>query len=214
MDQFKSAIRRFLPWICAMVLVIFYTVGMFGITGAHPEKFVPLSWLILLISVAMIVLPMEKLSSGEAVVMFAIMVLGFIVEVIGVMTGALFGEYHYGASLGWKFYDVPLVIGVNWLIMVFAAHAVAGIFFSHWLLLSLSSALLMVGMDYLIEPVAMQLDFWQWKDDVVPFRNYAAWFVFGFLFQLMFTKAIRPGRNAVAILLYALMALFFLVVVR
>jgi hypothetical protein len=30
----------------------------------------------------------------------------------------------------------------------------------------------------------------------------------------MFTKAIRPGRNAVAILLYALMALFFLVVVR
>jgi uncharacterized membrane protein len=32
-----------------------------------------------------------------------------------------------------------------------------------------------------MEPAAMKLGYWTWHDGIVPWRNYLAWFVFGFI---------------------------------
>src|SRR5689334_23098853 len=37
-------------------------------------------------------------------------------EVIGVATGAIFGAYSYGEVLGFKLLEVPLIIGLNWVV--------------------------------------------------------------------------------------------------
>ena len=45
--------------------------------------------------------------------------MGFFVELLGVKTGLIFGNYHYGATFGAKWQDVPYLIGLNWAAMVF-----------------------------------------------------------------------------------------------
>jgi putative membrane protein len=42
-----------------------------------------------------------------------IAVAGFFIEAIGVNTGLIFGNYVYKTTLGWKFLETPLIIGVN-----------------------------------------------------------------------------------------------------
>ncbi|MBE0653483.1 MAG: carotenoid biosynthesis protein, partial [Bacteroidales bacterium] len=34
-----------------------------------------------------------------------------------------------------------------------------------------------------MEPVAMHLDYWQWEGDIIPFQNYAAWFIISLVFS-------------------------------
>ena len=46
-------------------------------------------------------------------------VTGIVVEVIGVNTSMLFGEYQYGAILGPRIRQVPWVIGINWFIVIY-----------------------------------------------------------------------------------------------
>jgi putative membrane protein len=42
---------------------------------------------------------------------------GYLLEMFGVKTGRIFGEYIYGNNLGYKWNDVPLIIGLNWLML-------------------------------------------------------------------------------------------------
>jgi len=51
----------------------------------------------------------------------------------------------------------------------------------------------MVGMDLLIEPVAIELNFWRWTDVTVPLENYIAWFVLSTLFARL--TAVGDARN-------------------
>jgi putative membrane protein len=46
-----------------------------------------------------------------------IAVAGFFIEAIGVNTGLIFGNYVYKTTLGWKFLETPLIIGVNWILL-------------------------------------------------------------------------------------------------
>ena len=50
------------------------------------------------------------------------MFLGFGVEVIGVETGLLFGDYEYGSGLGPKVLKVPMLMGVLWWILLLGTH--------------------------------------------------------------------------------------------
>ena len=69
---------------------------------------------------------------------------GFIIEALGVYTGMIFGQYHYGATLGPKLLDVPLVIGANWLTLIYSAGIIANQWHrSHWI-----KALLAAGIEY------------------------------------------------------------------
>ena len=60
--------------------------------------------------------------------------IGFLVEVLGVYSGLLFGEYHYGKTLGFQFLEVPLIIGVNWVMLVLSSFAVSSYFVSNSIL--------------------------------------------------------------------------------
>ena len=41
------------------------------------------------------------------------------------------------------------------------------------------AAFLATGFDWIMEPVAMKLDYWQWVGQIIPFQNYRAWFLIG-----------------------------------
>jgi putative membrane protein len=88
----------------------------------------------------------------------------------------LFGNYSYGNLFGFKVFETPLLIGVNWLFLSLSAHGVVQYFTKKKLFLIIIPALLMTSLDFFIEPVAMALDFWSWENNLIPFQNFVMWF--------------------------------------
>ena len=113
--------------------------------------------------------------------------IGFFIEVIGVYSGLLFGEYHYGKTLCFQFLGVPLIIGVNWVLLVMSSFAVSSYFFSNSIFKVVLSSIIMVLLDLMIEPVAIRLDFWHWQAEVIPLQNYLMWFLVALLMNWILT---------------------------
>ncbi len=140
-------------------------------------------------------------------------------EMIGVATGRVFGPYHYGATLGGQVAGVPLLIGLNWVTLLLGALAltergwlgprVSG----RWLRPVLAAALL-TGFDWVLEPVAVQLDYWQWHTwPHIPGQNYVAWYGIALVLGSALTAARLRIRTSLAATYFGVQ-LAFLVALR
>ena len=78
--------------------------------------------------------------------------IGYGVEVAGVHTGLIFGEYWYGDAFGFKQLEVPLLIGLNWLVLVYVTGVICEPLRWPVSFKAAAAALLMVGLDAVIEP--------------------------------------------------------------
>lgn len=134
---------------------------------------------------------------------------GFFVEVLGVATGQIFGSYQYGHALGLHLWNVPLTIGLNWLILIYTIGILLEPYIRPWWLRALAMATLMVLTDVLIEPVAIQIDFWTWNSPSIPLQNYVAWWVVAFFLAICFVKMPFAKRNAIATNVYLCQLIFF-----
>jgi putative membrane protein len=134
---------------------------------------------------------------------------GYFIEVIGVKTGIIFGSYSYGASLGYKWLNVPLLIGLNWLVLIYCSNMIADKLPVPIWLKSCAGACLMVGLDYFIEPMAIQYDLWSWEGDRVPLSNYIGWFIASLILSILFHTFRFYKRNGIAILVYVIQLIFF-----
>lgn len=131
------------------------------------------------------------------------------IEALGVYTGAIFGQYLYGDTLGWKILNVPLVIGANWLLLVYCIGIILNTYSNNAFFKSLIGGALIVLLDVLIEPVAMHLDFWNWHNSEVPFQNYLAWYIISFLLLWLFYNLPFQKKNKLAGLMLGCQFLFF-----
>ncbi|MGB0423984.1 MAG: carotenoid biosynthesis protein, partial [Flavobacteriales bacterium] len=74
---------------------------------------------------------------------------------------------------------------------------------------SLFSALAMTSLDFFIEPVAIQLDFWWWNETSIPLNNYLTWFVASFLFSLFLnTKGVTRTLGSLNVLFFTQVIFF------
>jgi uncharacterized membrane protein len=193
------------------VLVIFHAVGLYGLAlSADPAWYRALTPLNLLLTI--VVLLAFHRPWNKAFLFFAALVLltGFVVEVIGIHTGLLFGHYRYGQALGPKLWDVPLLIAGNWLLLVYMTGVTVQTLAAPWWARALLAAALMVLLDLLIEPVAAVLDLWTWQGYRIPASNYWGWLGVGLLLQLYFQRARLAPCNPLAPVVYGLQALFFI----
>ncbi len=110
----------------------------------------------------------------------------FALEVAGVKTGMIFGKYTYGDVLGFKVAAVPVIIGFNWIFVILGALNIGFTLSRNIFFVSLVAGILSVVFDLLLEPAAINLDYWNWHNNVVPFQNYAAWFIISFIFAICF----------------------------
>lgn len=167
--------------ISIVILFIFHVVGVVGLSSDYQDLFLRLTPLNLLLSLGLFIWANNDFSVQFYKVVAILFALGFLVEVIGVSTGVLFGEYTYGATLGFKLFETPLMIGVNWILLSLASFGVSSFFLKKQLPIILLSTLLMVLMDVLIEPIAISLDFWTWALGDIPLQNYVMWFFVSFI---------------------------------
>ncbi|GAB4405314.1 MAG: hypothetical protein OHK0039_06160 [Bacteroidia bacterium] len=165
----------------------------------------------LLLSVALLGVFHRVWTVKFGVLIFVVFWVGYLVEVLGVHTGFIFGSYRYGHALGFKVADVPPMIGVNWVMLIYCTGiASQGLSSNIWVRTSVG-ALFMVLLDILIEPMAVRHDMWVWLSPDIPLQNYFAWYVVSWGLLYGFHSLHQEKSNPIAIPLYLIQLLFFLV---
>ena len=204
--------RKTYSLIAALFLVVIYAVGRFGLVSSqYSAQFVNITWLNLLLTAVLTFSFHQFFTKRFIFTGFAIFIAGFIVEWIGVETGKIFGEYSYGETLGFKIDGIPLLMGLNWLVLVYSVCNVISIFRLPKLLAILPGALLLVLLDFFMEPFAIKFDLWNWKNNAIPDQNYIAWFVISCI-MLWFMQQVQSKKavNNFAVFVYFLQLIFFI----
>ena len=192
------------------LLLLCYFSGLIGIgIPAYREFFLSFTPLNLLLTWVIFFKINKVFSPRFLILSLIIYMIGFSVEGIGVATGALFGNYSYGSTFGFKLFETPLMIGVNWLFLALSTYGIVQYFTKKALWLILLPPVLMTSLDYLVEPVAMKLDFWSWENDSIPLQNYAMWFLTS-LFIHSIIYLFKPKINTkISIVVFSVQVLFF-----
>jgi len=188
------------PKTANIIIILFHVVGLVGLSvPASRPLFLQIVPAHILLMLVVIVLSHKSRSKGFIIFSLLIFLSGFGLEWLGVHKYWLFGDYDYGKTLGFKLFDIPLTIGVNWFLLVYAA----GVTMQHSRLKStffrvITGAAILVVLDVLIEPVAIRFDYWHWDNNIIPLKNYICWFFVSaamlYTFELFkFKKQSRAG---------------------
>lgn len=96
----------------------------------------------------------ENYLRKDILIFLLIAILGFFIELIGVNTEVIFGQYFYGNALGLKLFNTPLLIALNWLFLTYTAFAVSTKISKSGMLQLLIAPSLMMLYDIILEQLA------------------------------------------------------------
>lgn len=196
--------------IAKILVVALHVVGIIGLSLDEYRWFFLILTPFQLLSSLFLILAFHRGWNDSFLIFSALaFTLGFGSELVGIHTGFLYGDYVYGASLGPKLWDVPLVIGVNWFVLVYLTGSLFQKSVSNDYYAAFLAAICMTGLDYVMEPVAVSLDFWSWKFDVIPMSNYIGWLGVSFFIQLIYRKMKFDKENLLAPSLLLALIVFF-----
>ena len=188
--------------------------GFFGILSDQKDFFLSSSPYVLTMTLFLLVVN-NSIDKKFLIRLFFIFMLGLSVEIIGVNFSFFFGEYKYGDNLGVKIFDVPIVIGFNWVLLIILTGNFANRVFPKSIIGKvLFGSTMMILLDLLIEISAPKLDYWEFAINPVPFSNYFWWFVFSILFHLIYQSnnnrefVVSTNILVIHFLFFGLLALF------
>jgi putative membrane protein len=216
------SIHKYIP---IFIALLFHVTGLLGILFTPYKDWFIYSTPIVLLTMFLLLTNTQIKSFKEYILFFFIaFVIGMVTEIIGVNTGLLFGAYQYGQVLGPKLYGVPLLIGLNWFVIVFCSGAILtqgievlqnklGIKITELastIFVVIGGATIATCFDFILEPVAVKLNFWSWENGQIPLLNYLCWFIISaiLLGVKMRIKKITPNKFATSLLI--IQAVFFL----
>ncbi len=191
--------------------IIFYIIGFLGFVFdfSYPI-FVKLIPYAILVSIFMLyVFHQNKKDIKLLIVLFVIFLLSFLIEMIGVNTGFIFGNYSYGKGLGIKIFETPIMIGINWAFLVYLSTSVTQKYKLNDFTGAFVSSLIMLFYDFIIENVAPKTDMWYWQNDVVPFKNFLAWFFLALIFNNIVKLLKLNTENKIAPVILICQLFFF-----
>jgi len=191
-------------------LIAFYIVGIIGLSIPFSRDiFTKLTPFALLLNFILLLIYHDNKFNFKYLTAFLLVyILGLSVEIAGVETGIIFGEYHYGDGLGIKIAEVPLMIGVNWLLLVYLSFGIFH-FIRNKFLKILIAALTMVFYDFFVEQVADFMDMWYWEKANVPLENYFAWFVISIIMLAIFSVFKIDTKNKLSKPIFIIQIMFF-----
>ncbi|MFY7840606.1 MAG: carotenoid biosynthesis protein [Lacibacter sp.] len=215
--------------IATAIAVLFHCVGLCGILFYDVQLFASLTPMNLLLSAGLLFYTQQQKNLPFFVFVFVCYVAGYAVECLGVNHQLLFGDYRYLPAMGAQWKNVPLVIGVNWFILMYccgiSVQQMLNYFWNKlkeedqptrsnvgFIAVIVDSALLATFFDWIMEPVAVKLGYWQWLGDgSIPLFNYACWFGISALLMLLFRLLSFNKQNQFAVNLLLIQFMFFLI---
>ncbi len=215
--------------IATALAIFFHVLGFVGMffnaaffTAATPFN--------LLLMCVLLLYTQQKINGPFVLFISVCFITGIAIEIIGTSTGYLFGEYAYGKTLGFYFKNVPIIIGINWFIIIYCSgitvhrflekisaklETMTGVpspavrFFS----IISDGAMLAVFFDWVMEPAAIKLGYWQWLGDgKIPSYNYLCWFIISIGLMSIFTVLKFEKKNIFAVNLLMIMLMFFMLI--
>jgi putative membrane protein len=180
-----------------------------GIYLGYIQWFLSKTWAILFLIFLVLWDGLPKKSIKISWPIPAVFFIGFMAEWLGVKFGFLFGDYSYGANLGMKLDDVPIIMGINWVILSLASRGIIQRFFKVPVMKILVSSVLMVSLDILIESLAPQLDYWSFDTMVAPLSNYIGWLIYSILIQSLLELVQFKGHFKISLHILIIQLLFF-----
>lgn len=191
----------------------FYAVGLL-LWLLPPTRgiFVAITPLTLLFSTAS-ALVFHRAWNRRTVAWFALVfVSSFILEWRGVHDARIFGPYAYGPGLAPLVDGTPLIIGLNWLWLVYASHDLSARLSRNPVLRIVAGSLLMLAYDAVMEWAAPAMRMWQFDGTYAPLRNFAAWFVAAVVYHTGFEALAIRSDNRPACALFGLQFVFLLAI--
>jgi putative membrane protein len=210
------------------IAILFHTIGLFGILFSNAPWFIHSSSINLMLMCTLLFYTQEKINLPFLVFFMVCFAVGMAVEIVGTSTGWLFGSYQYGKILGPGIKNVPFIIGINWFIIIYCCGVSIHQLLSRLtqklgeqmgkparsiqkLSIMVDGATLAVLFDWLMEPVAVKLGYWQWlTNGEIPLYNYLCWFVVSMFLLFIFHKLPFVKQNKFAVNLLLIQAMFFL----
>jgi putative membrane protein len=183
-----------------IIIALIYVFFGFGVLWHYLpitfELMRSITWIVLAISALTVISIEYKLFSDkfDRRKFMGWVIFGFlftlILEIIGNKTGVIFGPYSYGDVLGIKILGAPIIIGLNWLLVVLGTRQVVDSRIKSPVLATLMASLLAVCFDVVLEPVAINLGYWNWETatGAIPWQNYLAWFGISLVLNSIWTK--------------------------
>lgn len=186
MEREKNLTNQYSQWF----LVATFLLGLIGHSFEGSRGLmILLTPLVLLISSIVVCYPVLKNARPTTIIWcISSFILTFFAEVIGVKSGLIFGNYSYGEVLGFKILEVPLIIAINWMLVMLGSISLAKSCTKNIYLIALLAGLFSVLFDIILEPVAIYLGYWAWSTVSPPLSNYYSWFVIVFLLTVFYGK--------------------------
>jgi putative membrane protein len=215
------------------IALLFHVSGFIGIAFTpYKSWFIQTTWFNLVLMAVLLIYTNEDNSKHFWYFVATSFAVGFLVEVIGVNTGLLFGNYTYGKPMGFKLFNVPILIGVQWFVTIYCCGVIT-YNIQRWIesrvlketgkmpemqhynkiqiiSLVIDGALLAVILDYTLEPIAQKLGYWTWANQKIPIYNYVCWFVISAILLLLLRKFRFKKVNHFALHLFIIQLLFFI----
>lgn len=191
------------------VIAFFYLAGViqYALELTYILRLMPI---FLAVMAAIMLVVWKAPPRTKAALAVSVVVTGYIIELIGVHTGWLFGDYTYGTTLGVKMFGVPVTIGLTWLMVTLSAWHIVGYGNLKTLHKFLLAGALVVMLDLILEQFAVSFGLWSWRGGDIPLYNYICWFGFSQLFfglYHIFIKKFVPNIFVASLL--PMMAIFF-----
>lgn len=196
-------------FVSTIILVVVHVAGIIGLQTEYKDLFLMCTPINLVLSIGLLFWNHNDFSKSFFIFSVLTFLTGYFVEVAGVKTGMIFGHYSYGKTLGFKLLNVPVIIGINWLMLIY----IVGVIFNKLnvpgVLKSLFGAVVLTTLDFFIEVVAIKYDFWKWSNYTPPIQNFVAWFIVSFLLLLLFNTMNFSKNNKLAQGLFIIQLVFF-----
>ena len=160
-------------------------------------------------------------------------VVSWTLEEAGVVTGLVFGPYHYTSTLGPWLGSVPVLIPLAWFMMIYPSYVIANLVIDgrptgspggrgHLAGLALLGALVMAAWDLVVDPILSGpvIGAWVWEAGGpyfgIPVHNYAGWIGTTFIVYVAYRALERqwpprpagpmtPGASVLPVLAYGAM---------
>jgi putative membrane protein len=167
-------------WLKNNIPLVFWILHLVGIVGFAilPDYFALITpYHLIIITILLLGKGVNKWSLKLVLTFLALWGIGFFAEYLGVNHQLLFGEYYYTTALGWSIFGVPITIGLNWMSLVYCAYSIFDFKKLPSIVQALLAGVFITGFDYILEPVAIKYNWWQWANEIPPLSNYITWFV-------------------------------------
>lgn len=199
-----------------IVLMLIYMTSLVGFITPHQQAwYLFYTPFFILLNALFLILYHPQKGKDLLQYMGLSMGIGFLVELVALQIGNLYGQYTFGSSLGPTALGVPFIMPIYWFMLAYSSACLAAKVptQNNWLVQSIGT-ILMISLTFAIQQVAQSLQFWTLEG------NSSIAFVFGFYvlvsfgLQYLFSRLKLDVSNPMALYVYGGLLLFFLGVIN